>query len=291
MSEQILSIGGLKIRYFAYNCLEIKLPSGKTLVVDPCLRREGPFSCGYDAGDLEGADYVFCNHCHEDHVASLGDVYDRFHPIILAHAATTYTLARLYDIPYIRFLPFTAGETFDFDDFSLEVIPGRHNNYVPGNFMVRPSGRKDALCPEKLGFVLKYDDPLKQEAADLGTMFGSNFLLTTRNNVRLGLYAGNPGMAEPQDRNAWKSRQPDIIFAHREKFTNDYAEKMADILEITGARILVPIHIEDAYSGRYDPAEYVANVNRACERRGLLGRMLFMERGQWYEFSTGVAKL
>ena len=52
MSEQILSIGGLKIRYFAYNCLEIKLPSGKTLVVDPCLRREGPFSCGYDAGDL-----------------------------------------------------------------------------------------------------------------------------------------------------------------------------------------------------------------------------------------------
>ena len=156
---------------------------------------------------------------------------------------------------------------------------------------LRPSGRKDALCPEKLGFVLKYDDPLKQEAADLGTMFGSNFLLTTRNNVRLGLYAGNPGMAEPQDRNAWKSRQPDIIFAHREKFTNDYAEKMADILEITGARILVPIHIEDAYSGRYDPAEYVANVNRACERRGLLGRMLFMERGQWYEFSTGVAKL
>ena len=36
MSEQILSIGGLKIRYFAYNCLEIRLPTGKTLVVfDP----------------------------------------------------------------------------------------------------------------------------------------------------------------------------------------------------------------------------------------------------------------
>lgn len=147
MSEQILSIGGLKIRYFAYNCLEIKLPTGKTLVVDPCLRKEGQFSCGYDVSVLEGADYVFCNHCHEDHVASLGDVYDRFHPVILAHAATTYTLARVYDIPYIRFIPFTAGDEFDFDDFALKVIAGRHNNYVPGNFMIRPSGRKDELCP------------------------------------------------------------------------------------------------------------------------------------------------
>ncbi len=66
---------------------------------------------------------------------------------------------------------------------------------------------------------------------------------------------------------------------------------MADLLEITGARILVPIHIEDAYSGKYDPNEYVSNVNRVCQERGLLGRMLFMERGQWYEFSTSVSKV
>ena len=291
MSDQILSIGGLKIRYFAYNCLEIKFPSGKTLVVDPCLRKEGKFSCGYDVSVLEGADYVFCNHSHEDHVASLGEVYDRFHPLVLAHAATTYDLAKCYDIPYIRFMPFTAGDEFDFDDFKLKVIAGRHNNYVPGNFMVRPSGRKDELCPEKVAFTLEYDDQVEQNLADLGTMFGSNFMLTTKNNVRIGLYAGNPGMVEPQDRNAWKNQQPDIIFAHREKYTNDYAGKMADILEITGARILVPIHIEDAYSGKYDPAEYVSNVNKVCEERGLLGRMLFMERGQWYEFSTGVSKV
>lgn len=98
-------------------------------------------------------------------------------------------------------------------------------------------------------------------------------------------------MVEPQDRNVWKDQHPDLIFAHREKFTNDYANKMADILEITGARILVPIHIEDAYKGSYDPAEYVANVNRVCAERGLLGRMLFMERAQWYEFTTGVTRL
>ena len=140
----------------------------------------------------------------------------------------------------------------------------------------------------KAGVSLAFDDPLEQELADLGTMFGSNFLLTTKNNLRIGLYAGNPGMPEPQDRGLWKDLRPNIIFAHREKYTNDYANKMADILEFTGAQILVPIHIEDAYKGQYDPQEYVSNVNKVCEQRGLLGRMVFLERAKWYEFSAGV---
>lgn len=291
MAEEVLSIESLKARYFAYNCLEIKLPGGKTLVVDPCLHKEGQFACGYGVDDLEGADYVFVNHSHGDHVSSLGEIYDRFHPMILANAAISFELAKFYDIPFIRFIPFTTGDKYDFDDFKIEIIHGRHNNYVPGNFMVRPSGKKDELCPEKLGFVLEYGNELEQTLADKGTMFGSNFLLTTKNNLKIGFFAGNPGMIEPQDKNTWKELSPEIIFAHREKYTNDYADKMADILEITGARILVPIHIEDAYSGKYDPKEYVANVNKKCEERGLSGRMLFMERAKWYQFSTGIVKL
>lgn len=286
-----LSVATLKARYFAYNCLELKLPGGKTLVVDPCLSKEGRFSCGYDVNDLEGADYVFLNHAHGDHAASLGEVYDRFHSLILAHAMTTFSLAKLYDIPYIRFIPFTVGDEYDFDAFKIKIIHGRHNNYVPGNFMVRPSGRRDELCGTRTMPAIGHPNQLSQDLGDMGSMFGSNFILTTKNNLRVGLFAGNPGMTDPQDRNTWKALRPDIIFAHREKFTNDYANKMADILEITGARVLVPIHIEDAYKGTYDPAEYVANVNRECERRGLAGRMLFMERGQWYEFSTGVTRL
>lgn len=34
--------------------------------------------------------------------------------------------------------------------------------------------------------------------------------------------------------------------------------KVPVVLAIIGARILIPIHIEDAYSGKYDPTEYVA---------------------------------
>ena len=111
-----LEVSTVKIRYFAFNCLEIKLPSGKTVVVDPCLHKEGRMSCGYGVEDLEGCDYVFVNHSHGDHVGSLGELYNRFHPQIMAHAATSYDLAKLYDIPYIRFIKLcqvvACGKTF-----------------------------------------------------------------------------------------------------------------------------------------------------------------------------------
>ena len=87
-----LSVSSLKVRYFAFNALEIKMPDGKTLVVDPCLEKEGHFSCGYDVDDLEGCDYVFLNHSHGDHAASLGKLYDKYHPLIMAHAVTALIL-------------------------------------------------------------------------------------------------------------------------------------------------------------------------------------------------------
>ena len=292
-----LCVPALQVRYFAFNCLEMKFPTGKTLVVDPCLEKEGHLGCGYGVEDLEGCDYVFVNHSHGDHVASLGKLYDRFHPQILAHAATSYCLAKFYDIPYVRFLPFTFNDELDFDAFRIKIVAGRHNNWVPGNFMIRPSGRRDEFSPpagEGMGPPPARDE-LEQLLGDLGTAYGSNFLLTTANNLRVGFFAGNTGFSDPQDRNLWRQLRPDILFAHRAKLGTfdeaECAEQMSSVLEITGARILVPIHIEDAYSGKYDPEDYVNAVNRRCAEKGILGRCLFMERGQWYQFATFAEKL
>lgn len=290
-----LDVNSVQIRYFAFNCLEIKLPTGKTVVVDPCLFKEGHFGCGYDVNDLEGCDYVFVNHSHGDHTDSLGELYNRFHPMIMAHAMTTYDLAKLYDIPYIRFIPFTFNDEFDFDDFKIKVVAGRHNNIIPGAFMARPSGYEDEFC----GNIKKPPMPEKTELqarlGDLGTCYGSNFLMTLPNNLRIGLYAGNAGFSDPQDKNLWKNLHPDIIFAHRAKpgrfSAEDCAEKMVDIMEISGARIMVPIHIEDAYKGTYDCESYIKLINEVAERRGVQGRCLFMERGQWYQFFSGARKL
>ncbi len=285
-----LNIPYLKLRWFGFNCLEIQFPSGKTLVVDPCLFKEGHLASGFDENDLDGCDYIFVSHAHGDHVGSLDKVYDRFHPLVLANAATAFDLAKLYDVPYIQMIPFCSGDVFDFGDFRLDILHARHAL----NNMMRPSGRSDDFDNpfKKPGFFgPRYTSELDEKLGNMGTLYNNNFVMTLPNHIQIGFFAGNPGLAAPEDRNMWKELHPDIIFAHRAKYTGDYGNQMADVLEITGARIMMPLHIEDAYSGVYDPDEYTSNINRECEKRGLLGRMLFLERGKWYEFSSGVAQL
>ena len=66
---------------------------------------------------------------------------------------------------------------------------------------------------------MKHGSELEKELGDMGTMYGSNFLLTTANNLRVGFYAGNAGMEDPQEKNLWTRLRPDVIFAHRAKFS------------------------------------------------------------------------
>lgn len=283
-----LSIQALKLRYFAYNCIEIKLPEGKTLVIDPCLKKEGRYACGYDSNVLEGCDYVLINHAHMDHVASLGDVYERFHPVVLAHAATVWDLATYFDIPYIKMVPFTSGDIFDYGCFQVQVLPGQHN--PAAMFMVRPSGRIDETANNK--FVTRHLNGLEGAALQLehmGSMFNNNFLITLSNNMRIALFAGNPGMVAPEDANLWKQIRPDIILAHRALTSyENWAERMANVLAITGARVLIPIHIDDNFIKNEDLRHYVSCINEICEKNGILGRAIIPERAQWYRFSTCV---
>ena len=286
--QKALSVSSIKLRYFAYNCLEIKLPDGKTLVIDPCLNKTGAYSCGYDVDDLEGCDYVLVNHSHIDYVDSLGKVYDKFHPLILAHAHTAQDLATFYDIPYIKMVPFTSGDEFLFESFQVQVLRARHNS-APG-FLVRPSGRVDETA--KHVWDLRLEDPLEDRISNAGTMYNSNFLITLSNNLRIGFAAGNPGLTEPEDQNLWMQLRPDILFTQRCKYNvPDFAERMSHAIAVSGARIMVPIHIEDAYSGDYDPAEYIAAINKVCEEKNLPGRAMFLERAEWYQFATNVYKL
>lgn len=281
-----LEVPTLKLRYFAFNCFEIKLPGGKTLVIDPCLAKEGKFSCGYDETDLEACDFVYVNHTHGDHVATLGKVYDRFEPLVLAHERVSFDLAEFYDIPCRQFFPFESGQTYDFKDFKIQIIPGRHNDIGKR----RPSGKMDdSDSPYAFkGMKMEYSSDLERRLSEMGTMYNYNFLLTLPNNLRIGFIAGSPGM-EPQDETIWSQLQPDIVMAQRARWGYpDWQEKMAHVLEVTKAQLLLPLHIEDSYRDTYDPEEYAAEVNKLCAEKGLYGRMMFMQRAKWYELSTGI---
>lgn len=285
--KNMFCVSALKIRYFGYNCFEILLPDGKTLVIDPCLEKNGEFAGPWDERILEGCDYVYVNHTHTDHVASLGKVYDRFQPTVFAHERVAFELARFYDIPYWDVYPYATGQFYDMGDFSIRTVPGRHNDAGK----VRPSGKTEN--PESfyasLLERLQFSSSLERELFDMGAIYNHNFLLTLPNNLRVGFIAGKPGL-RLEEETIWKELHPDIVIAQRASINDkDFAKKMAYVLKITGARVLLPTHIEDAYTGKYNPDDYVAAVNRECQEQGIYGRMIFLQRAKWYEIMTGVS--
>lgn len=282
-----LDVPVVKLRYFAYNCYEIKLPGGKTLVIDPCLETEGDYVCGYTEEALESCDYVYINHTHSDHIATLGKVYNRFEPMILAHAGVCWDLAEFFDIPYCQFFPYECGQSYDFGDFKIQILPGIHNKIGK----MRPSGRLDGSDTPYVvkGLKTSFSSETERRLQQMGTLFNYNFLLTLPNNFRIGFIAGAPGMCTLDER-IWRDLRPDVVMVQRSRWGYPgWTEQMAHTLEVTGARLLLPLHMEDSCAGTYDPEEYVRQVNLLCEQKGLFGRMMFPQRAKWYELSTGIS--
>ena len=282
-----MKVPAIRLRYFAYNCFEIQLPSGKTLVIDPCLETEGRYAQGYGVEALEGCDYVFVNHTHMDHVASLGRVYERFAPLTLAHQRVAMELAQEYDIPYLDMMPYGDGQSYDLGDFQITIVPGRHNDIG----RVYPSGRTEdpnSLAARSAAGLQAFT-PLQRTLYDMGTLYNYNFLLTLPNHLRIGFLAGKPGL-RPEEEPIWRTLSPDVVIAQRHHIrTPEFAEKMAHVLEVTGARIMLPTHAEDAWAGAYTPQWYADQVNRVCEEKGLWGRMYFPQQAKWFEISTAIS--
>ena len=98
-------------------------------------------------------------------------------------------------------------------------------------------------------------------------------------------------MPDPLDRNTWKELHPDILFAHRAPVSyENWAGRMADALGVTGARMLFPIHVEDAFLQSVDPLQYAESINTECRRKNISGRALVLERGVWYGMSTTLSR-
>ncbi len=272
------------IRYFAYNCVEIKLPDGKTLVVDPCLVREGPkYAIGYDENDLDGCDYIFITHTHYDHVISLAKVYNKFYPqAILASERVSYDLAEQYDLPYLRFYPFTEGQEYDFNSFKIKIMPCHHKHI--GDH--RPSGTFEAGDYQGLNLGHVFKDEHDRRTYFMGHMYSYSFLLTLPNNFKIALLSGPTSCL---DEYAWRDERPNLVLAQGVlPKVPDYAEQMANVIRFTGCQMLVPIHVESVYKGLIDPKDYTAKVNQLCEEQGMFGRLMFFERAKWYSLSMNV---
>ncbi|MEN9508635.1 MAG: hypothetical protein RLZZ621_1198, partial [Gemmatimonadota bacterium] len=137
-----LAPGELRLTYLGNAGWEIT--DGKRVVlVDPFLtqfarwlpgaRTDGPAPDALYAADtalinrhVTRADYILVTHGHPDHALDAGYIAKRTGAVVVGHE-TAANLARAYAVPEQQLITVIGGEDYDFDDFSLRVIPNIHS--------------------------------------------------------------------------------------------------------------------------------------------------------------------
>ena len=295
-AEEMIS-QALRLRWISVQCYEMVLPGGKVLVTDPFywdashfdgmteltrnqkLEKEIYAQRGFSAEDFTGADYILLNHVHGDHSNLVGELWNRFYGRVLVPAECAMEVAKTYDIPYGAIYPLYPGNTYYFDDFTLKVYPGAHDNraFREGKFQ-RPSDPR-SLYDGSEGFGISCPSNL----GPLGSMYNFNYLIETKNNYRIDFSAGRD--FEEHLQHVQKER-PNLMLRHR--IRSYTPEQYADMIEQMGAQLMLPLHHNNARASGEDLNEYMRKVNEILISRNCSGRTFNPEPYRWYQICTSI---
>lgn len=287
----------LRIRWISVQCYEMVLPGGKVLVTDPFyldishfdgltefsrnqkMEKDIYAQSGFSVNDFTGADYILLNHVHGDHSNLVGELWNRFYGRVLVPADCAMEVARVYDIPYAAIYPLYPGNTYYFDDFTLKVYPGAHDNraFREGEFR-RPSD-PGALYEGSEGFGV----PCPCELGPLGSMYNQNFLIETKDNYRIDFSAGRDFEEHVQH---MREEKPNLMLRHRIRSYSP--ERYADMMEQMGAQLMMPLHHNNARAAGEDLNAYFKQVNDVLRARGSAARAFNPEPYRWYQICTSI---
>ncbi len=289
----------LKIRWISVQCYEIALPNGKVIVTDPFIwdgsnlegkelteqeKRELKVykQTGFTVNDFTGADYIIISHAHGDHCNIVGDLWNRFYGRVLVPADAATEVARVYNIPYGAIYPIYPGNTYYFDDFTLKVYPGAHDNrsFREGYFL-RPDDPANLTQASE-----EFNIPTPNMTGPLGYMYVFNFMIETLNNFRIDFSAGRD--FEEHVKQLGNDR-PNIMLRHR--IRNYTPEYYASQMEMMGAQIMMPLHHNNARAKGEDLNEFFDQVNQVLEAHHYAGKAFNPEPYVWYEVCTSIKKL
>ena len=291
----------VRLRWINVQCYEIELPNRKIIVTDPFYLDSDSFRkrtkrlpakitdefgvylhSGFSAEDFTGADYILLNHIHADHANLVGDLWRRFYGRILVPGDCALEIAQVFDIPYAALYPLYPGNTYYFDDFTLQVFPGAHDNRVfrEGSYLT-PSAEKKrmVMMPNPDLFNM----PWPNNTWGLGSIHNLNYVITTKNNFKIDFSAGRDFEEHVQH---MQSVRPNLMLRHR--IRSDSPEECAKQIETLGAQLMLPLHHNNARATEEDLNEYFQKVNEILAAGGSAARAFNPEPNKWYQVQTSI---
>ncbi len=259
-------------RWCVENCGMIRLPNGKTIVVDPVMLKdesecekpmEKKFISGVSYTEVDACDLILITHAHGDHYFSLKKIWEKFHAPILINGWSAFYLARELDMPVGAFIPMTDGNEYNFDFCRIKWLAGRHSEGA-GSKRVSEPGPGDTPQERELGYR--------------GTIYNSNFIIMLPNGMKIAYDAGRfePYLLELEKYN------PNVVLVHTEKDINYYSDTMCKSALRSGAQFVIPLCVQ--HSGE-NAEEMVRLTNEKLQAAGSWCKAINPKPGQWITFT------
>ena len=101
---------------------------------------------------IQRADFVLVTHTHYDHVLDVPHIALKTHATVIG-TESTETIMRAYGVPEDQLIPVRGGEDYQFEGFSLRVIPSIHSPLDHKHYFssaTAPPGMKAPLTLEQI---------------------------------------------------------------------------------------------------------------------------------------------
>lgn len=259
-------------------------PAREILPTDPY-----PADTALISRHIKRADYILITHGHSDHALDAGTISKRTGAVIIG-TETAANLARAYDVAEDKLITVIGGEDYDFDTFSLRVIPSIHsalddkryfgngrgiagkaprglraplrrNEYQEGGslaYLIRIGGH-EVLAMGSMNFLEREMQGLRPDIALVGA--NSQRLEIHDFTGRLMRALGHPAVVIPSHADGYGNpNPPPAALADRQKFLGEVAA--ASPL----SRAIVPTWFEPIVIPARDLAQEAA-IRRSAERK------------------------
>ena len=213
------------------------------------------------------ADFILVTHGHFDHLADVPYIAKKTGAKVIG-SETTITILRAYEVPEDQLYAVRGGEDYQFDGFSVRVVPSLHSALGEKHYYDsrRWNAESDLVAPlrinqfiegRSLAFLARF------EGHTVLTMGSMNFierefeglnpdvLLAGINGSRLGLYKYDERLLRVTD------YPPVVIPAHWDNFRlpygfsqqANYERNIVPFIEVAaavspGTRVIAPTHLE-----------------------------------------------
>lgn len=267
----------LRFRWIHGQCFQFEFPNKKVLLTDPFFPQHPKAwkqenTPVLDLDDLGTVDYVTINHSHFDHVASISDVFKKNRPIVICDRIFARELSAAYHILEYNIYPIVPGMTYQFPDFQLDTIIGKHGSLGTYN---DPEGKIFA-DPE---------EPMIGPLNSYGCLFNTNFMFTLKNNFRICFAAGvdlDPMIQQ------WQYSGTDLLL--RQRMRKEIPKDFAQECEALGGHLVLPMHHDACDDTNQDMNQYAEEVNRIFKSNKSGMRMFNPQRLKWYTIQMTIAE-